>query len=493
VNRVRLYERGPELDALRSASAQARAGCGGLVMVEGAAGNGKSALLAATAEEAATAGLRVLRARGSELERGLAFGVVRQLFETVVAAVTPAERADLLAGAAAPAERVLALDGFRDTPGSAAGDGFAALHGIYWLVTNLSQAAPMALVVDDLHWVDPSSVHALAYLARRIADLPVVLVVALRPDEPGVPATLLDALRAEPAAVRITLRALGLPSVISIVRASIPEADEALCSACMSASAGNPLYLRELLKTIAGPEREATAAVVEAVAVPPLGDGVIARIARIGPEAVALARAMAVLDGGRLADAAVLAGLEEQVAAAAAARMQRIEVLARADPVAFVHPLVRRSVYETLSVTERDAAHGAAARRLREARASPQAVAAHLAAVRPAGERHVAATLREAARDAMRHAAPETAIGWLERALEEAAPEPARAVLLHELGSVELAIRAPAAIAHLGEALELTADPVPRARVALKLAEILVAAGRSTPHITRGIRLYYQK
>ncbi len=110
--------------------------------------------------------------------------------------------------------------------------GFAALHGIYWLVTNLSQAAPMVLVADDLHWVDPSSVHALAYLARRIADLPVVLVVALRPDEPGAPATPLDALCAEPGAVRITLRALGLPSVISIVRASIPQADEALCAAC---------------------------------------------------------------------------------------------------------------------------------------------------------------------------------------------------------------------------------------------------------------------
>ena len=98
--------------------------------------------------------------------------------------------------------------------------------------------------------------------------------------------------------------------------------------------------------------------------------------------------------------------------------------------------------------------------------------------MRPAGQRHVAATLREAAHDAMRHAAPETAISWLERALEEAAPEPARAVLLHELGSVELAIRAPAAITHLREALELTAHPVPRARVALSLAEILVAAGQ---------------
>ena len=474
MNRVHLYEREAELEALRSATAQAQAGYGGLVMIEGAAGNGKSALLAATAEEAATGGLRVLSARGSDLERGLAFGVIRQLFETVVAAATPAERADLLAGAAAPAERVLA-GSLRDAPGSAAEGGFAALHGIYWLVTNLSQAAPLVLVVDDLHWVDPSSVHALAYLARRIADLPVVLAVALRPDEPGAPAALLDALCAEPGAVRITLRALGLPSVISIVRASIPQADEALCAACLSASAGNPLYLRELLKTIAGGGQEVTASVVDDVAVPPLGDGVIARI---GPEAVALARAMAVLDGGRLADAAVLAGLEERAAAAAAARMQRIEVLARVDPAVFVHPLVRRSVYETLSVTERDTAHSAAALRLLEAGGSPEAVAAHLAAMRPAGQPRVATTLREAAREAIRHAAPETAISWLERALEEAAPEPPRVVLLHELGSVQLAIRSPAAIAHLQEALELTTRPVPRARIALNLAEILVTAGQ---------------
>ena len=473
-----LYERGPELDLLRSAWARAGAGRGGLIMVEGAAGHGKSTLLAATAEEASASGLRVLRARGSELERGLAFGVVRQLFELVLAAANPAWRADLLAGAAAAAERVLAPDGPGVAAESATDSGFTALHGIYWLVTNLGQAAPMLLVVDDLHWADPSSVHALAYLARRIADLPVALVVALRPDEPDTPVALLDALRAEPDAVRITLTALGLPSVASIVRATIPAADEALCSACFSATAGNPLYLRELLKTIAGERDQASASMVDDAAVPTLGDGVIGRIARIGPQAVALARAMAVLDGGRLADAAALAGLDEPTAAAAAARMLRIEVLARADPAVFVHPLVRRSVYETLSVAERDVAHLGAARRLRESGAAPEAVAAHLAAMRPAGRPHVVATLREAARDALRRAAPETAIRWLERALVEAAPLRPRGELLHELGRVELGVRSPAAIVHLQEALELTAEPGQRARIALELTEILMAAGQ---------------
>ena len=92
-------------------------------MVEGAAGNGKSALLAATAASTRPRPgcgccVRVV----ANWRRGLAFGVIRQLFERVVAAAAPAERADLLAGAAAPAERVLALDGsLRDTPPSAAG------------------------------------------------------------------------------------------------------------------------------------------------------------------------------------------------------------------------------------------------------------------------------------------------------------------------------------------------------------------------------------
>ena len=478
MTRAHLYERDAELDLLRSAWTQAATGRGGLVMVEGAAGNGKSALLALAADQAAASGLRVQRARGSELERGLAFGVIRQLFQTVVAAATPAERVGLLGGAAAPARRVLGLDYSQGGPAPGPDGGFGALHGLYWLVTNLSQAAPMMLAVDDLHWADPSSVRALAYLARRIADLPIALVVALRTDEPGAPAALLDALRTEPAAVRITLGALGLFAVTGIVRGSVPEADPALCSACWSASAGNPFYLSELLTTMTAGGQQATASAVDGVALPTLGERVISRIARIGPEAVALARAAAVLDGGRLADAAILAGLAEQAAAAAAARLRRIEVLARVDPAAFVHPLVRRSVYETLSVTERDAAHRAAAVRLRQAGATPELIAAHLAAVRPARQPGVTAALREAACGAMRRAAPETAMRWLERALREAAPEPSRAVLLRELGSIELACRSPAAITHLREALDLTPDPVQRGRIALGLAEIQAAAGQ---------------
>jgi len=158
--------------------------------------------------------------------------------------------------------------------------------------------------------------------------------------------------------------------------------------------------------------------------------------------------------------------------------MQRIEVLAGADPVAFVHPLLRRSLYDTLTVAERDAAHRTAALRLLESGASAEGIAAHLAAVRPTADPGVARALREAADVATRRGAPEAASRWLDRAVAEQAAEPPRAVLLHELGRVELACRDPAAIGHLQEALELVVEPVARGRIALHLAEILAAAGR---------------
>ena len=164
--------------------------------------------------------------------------------------------------------------------------------------------------------------------------------------------------------------------------------------------------------------------------------------------------------------------------------MKRIEVLAREDPFAFVHPLVRRSVYDALSVTERDAAHAAAADRLRLGGGSSEAMAAHLAAMRPAGSTAVVAALRRAAREAMARAAPEAAIGWLGRALAERAREPSRAVQLHELGKVELFGREPAAIGHLQEALERSTEPVLRARIALDLTEMLIAAGRWEAAVT---------
>src|SRR5919202_6101811 len=201
---VGLLEREAHLRDLEAVLARAALGQGGLAVVEGAPGAGKSALVVEACRGADALGLRILRARGGELEREYAFGVVRQLFEPVLGTATPARRKRLLAGTAAPAEWLLSAE--LEAGSERASAGFAVLNAIYWLAGNLAAELPLVLVVDDVHWADESSLRALNFLAARVADMPIALLVALRPVEPGAPAELLDQLlsyQAGPAHMRL--------------------------------------------------------------------------------------------------------------------------------------------------------------------------------------------------------------------------------------------------------------------------------------------------
>ncbi len=474
---MELLERENELTVLAEALAMAKAGNGRLLVIEGVAGNGKSALLATLSTRARAQGLRVLAARGGELERGFAFGTIRQLFEKLLTSAQSEERDRLLGGAAEAAATIVARSpGASDRVPST----FAVLHAIYWLSANLAAETPLLIVVDDLHWVDPSSVLALSYLARRVADLPIALAVALRPDEPGTPLEAIDGLRTEADAVTVSLGPLGGESVAMIVRDVIPAADQALCAACQQVTAGNPFYLRELLRTITlDRERAPDAAEVLEAAPPSVGDRVLRRIAELGAEAPPLARAMAVIDdGGHLSEAAALAGIDDSAAATVASAMRRIGILAQEEPFEFVHPLVRRSVYESLTATERDAAHLAAGRLMRARGASDEVVAAHFGLMRPAASTEVGEALLGAATEASARGAPQAARLALERALTENAPKPARALLLHRLGEVTALLRDPVALEHLSEALSVAEGSVERARIALDLSALLSFAGQ---------------
>ncbi len=105
-----LLERGRELASIGVLLDGCVAGDGGVLLVEGPAGIGKTALLESARAMARDAAVRVWAARGGELEREFPHAVVRQLFEPAVAAVDARERVELLAGAAALAAPVLASD-----------------------------------------------------------------------------------------------------------------------------------------------------------------------------------------------------------------------------------------------------------------------------------------------------------------------------------------------------------------------------------------------
>jgi hypothetical protein len=106
-----LLEREHEVERVRSALRAASQRAGGALVIEGAAGMGKSRLLEETRVRGSELGLRVLAARATELEQGFPFGVVRQLFERPLLEAEAQERDRWLAGAAALAADVRSMRG----------------------------------------------------------------------------------------------------------------------------------------------------------------------------------------------------------------------------------------------------------------------------------------------------------------------------------------------------------------------------------------------
>lgn len=468
-----LLERRGELDALSEALLHSRDGRGRLVVVEGSPGSGKSALLMQAVALARQAGSDVLAARGGELEREQPHGLVRQLFEPVLRRLDTDALQDALSGAAAPAARLLGLGS--DT--SPLADGFTAVQSIFWLAVGLAARRPLLIAVDDAHWGDVSSLQAIEHLARRIDDLNVLLVVALRSSEPESPASLLDALRQAPGAMQLRPAPLSAEAVTEVLSARWPAITAPACAACREVTGGNPLLVTELLRALPDSEAPTREALVSA-ALPTLEERILRRAARVGPAAPALAQAMAVLgDGSSLSIAAQLAETNPGLAAKLAHRLRRIEILAGEDPVTFVHPLVRRSLYDGIAVVELQRLHARASDLLLQGGAPAEVAVAHLTVLPATGSAHVAGLHLRAAESALARAAPAEAVKWLERAIAEDAAEPPRAVLLARLGLARMTLRDPGAIAVLQEAYDTLEDQELRRAVAVELAYALAVAG----------------
>jgi class 3 adenylate cyclase/DNA-binding CsgD family transcriptional regulator len=471
-----LLERAEELAAVDATIAAAAGSAGSLAVIEGPAGIGKTALLGEARARATTSGLTVLYARASELEAAFSFGVVRQLFEAAIATATDEERSRFLGGAAAPAARLF---------GSASGDGgdddaYALLHGLYWLTVNLAESRPLALAIDDLQWSDASSLRWLAYLARRLEGVSACVLATLRPVEDEHP--LLAELLADPATVIVRPNALSAPSVAELVQENLGgDAEGAFSLACHHATGGNPLLLRELLRTLAAEDVAPVAAsvpLVDRLAPDAVTRSVRLRLGRLPEEATRLARAVAILgDRAEREQAAALAELERRQIAPAAVALARVDLLRPEPPFSFVHPLVRNAVYEGIPLQEREAAHARAAELLAELGAPPEQVAAQVLAAPPESVEQAVPVLRDAARTASAEGGLESAVHYLQRALDEPLADDERGELLLELAGVEGKLGAPAVIAHLREALASLRDPERLAEASLALGHELYWSG----------------
>jgi DNA-binding CsgD family transcriptional regulator len=467
-----LLERNDELARIESALADARTGRGRFVVVEGPAGIGKTALLAAARTAAAEGGMRVLRSRATEMEINFAFGVVRQLFEPPLAEASEPERVDLLQDAAGVAAGLLGLPGARaNGPSSSAVDpSFALLHGLYWLCANLAAVCPLCVVVDDAHWADAASLRYLAFLLTRLEELDIALIVATRPPETGTDAELLTAVATDSSADVIRLAPLTRAALAELLEARLGKApDPEVVDTCLRVTRGTPFFVRELVDA----PGDGRIGGVETV-----GRSVSLRLLRLPEPAGRLARSLAILEQSDLLQAARLAGLEELEAADAADRLATAGILEPGRPLTFVHPLVRDGVYSELSSAERAQGHRRAAELLAEQPGADARVAEHLLASEPAGDRWVVERLVAAARAAGKQGALESEAVFLRRALAEPPPPGDRPALLLDLGMAEASAGLADWPEHLQQAVDAAPDPAAAAEAALVLAHALSGAQR---------------
>ena len=476
-----LLERETELAVVDDLVRRAAAGSAALAVIEGPAGIGKTQILLAARERARAAGLRELAGRGGDLERELAYGVVRQLFEPVLS--DRATRDRWLVGAAAEAARVFGPQ-LLDDPSD--DTGFASRYALAWLTANIAAEGALLITIDDLQWSDLASLHFLTYLLRRIDDVGVLIVVTIRTGEPESATRLLDEVVCDPLATILRPRGLSEEAVAGLVRERLgTEPEPPFVAACWKATGGNPLLLGEVLREMSR-ERvvpDATnVGVMRDLGPRAIARSVLLRLVRLGGDAIAVAQAVAVLgDGAELPATARLSGLSEGRVAAASRMLSEAEILRVETPFGFVHPLVRDTVYLELAPAERELRHERAAAVLSELHAPLERVAAHLLHIPARADDRVADVIEEVGRDALRRADPDTAVTYLRRALAEPPPADRRASLLIDLGLAEaLTNHRATAVEHLQAGIEASSNPRRRVAAVQTLIRILLYTTSAT-------------
>jgi DNA-binding CsgD family transcriptional regulator len=304
-----LLERGPVLDDLLDAVVAAGTGRGGAAVVTGEAGIGKTSVVRAL-RAALDHGVRVLAGSCDDLLSPRALGPLREA----------------AAGTTGPLAAALAGDQPEAVPGAA--------------VAELAAWRPTVLIVEDLHWADDATLDVLGHVARRLADLPALLVLTYRDEEvsPAHPVRrVLGALTAVPVR-RLALAPLSPAAVAGLAVGSRRDSAE-----LHALTGGNPFYVTEAL-----------AAPGDAVP-PTVADAVLARVGRLDPACRDAVEQLSVVPTAVELDLARHL-LGERFDALTPAEEQGV-LQVRDDGLAFRHELARRAVEQSLPALRRAALH----------------------------------------------------------------------------------------------------------------------------------------
>lgn len=384
------------------------------ILLEGDPGIGRSTALAAMGRHAAAGGFTVAGVCCDPHERGVEHRAAMAL-----------------------------LDPFARSGGLCPEPGEAESHYMDRIVNAACSRSAVLLLADDLQWCDESSLRWLARLARRIRQAGpgrLVLLAGMRDGEPmPSPEGFADFAGH---CRRIRLAGLGLARLSEITETVLGgSCDPAFGRALLDLTTGNPRLVHALLGELAARGLSAdagTAAELASYAPKSVADDTYARMRGLGPDAVALAEAVAVL--GRHAElpaAAQLAALSAERAAAAADRLSEHRILSRRQPLAFRHGLVAAAVVRFLAAGRSNELHLRAAAYLHKADADVRETAEQLVSTSPSGETWVCDTLGEAARVALGEGRREEAITFLRRALREHMERDQRARILADLDDAQ--------------------------------------------------------
>jgi DNA-binding CsgD family transcriptional regulator len=367
-----LFGRDQELVWLVDRISGARAGHGASVLVVGEPGIGKTALVQAATSESSAQGCQVLHGTGDELARDLPLMPLLDALGIDEGSTDPEHNAirQLLHG---------------DTHSSSTELVAAAGERIVRLIDEACGRAPTILVVDDLHWADRATVAVWHQLAKLATQWPLLLVATSRPAGPGDDVQVLQDDRANVQTLVLgPLSGAAVTQFVTELAGGVPSAD---LSTMADWAAGNPLYVSELISSLA---RDGDLAVgptgivdVRAGRVPGSLSAVIEhRLGFLSGDARLILRAAALL-GVRftvtnLATALHL-GMTDLLPVLDQATMAG--VLVEDGPrLRFRHPLVRAALYEGMPMTVRAAWHSEVGRALAEAGAPLDDVARQLLA-----------------------------------------------------------------------------------------------------------------
>ncbi|MER6942618.1 BTAD domain-containing putative transcriptional regulator [Nonomuraea sp. NPDC000554] len=328
VARLRCLGRDDLLATAGAAMAAAESGSGGSMVFDGEPGVGRTQLLRGVEALADMRGFQVAWAQAHPLEREYDYGVARQVFEPILYSMPEKERHELLRGTVEPAADIV----WHNRPSSGGPDG---LHALYRLAVRLAERAPLLIAIDDLQWCDPGSLRWLAYLARRIEEVPLVVAATRATGVPAGDDQLLESLCSLFTPVRLG----GLPAeAASALAAEVfgAEPEPAFLASCLHETGGNTFLLAEHVKAQATGTRSTS-----------IARWVAGHLRHAGPGAATLARAVATLGhGAEFHVVADLAGLADSQAAAALSALVGMGILRDGSPLRFTQPVVRQAVLD---------------------------------------------------------------------------------------------------------------------------------------------------